>query len=83
MPLAGEKVERNDVMMSWERAARSNCNAERDGCCSVRRNCRDAPDGGAAQRLSFSLPIWQAKTWQHTTPFVLHFFSLDIIMSGL
>ena len=37
----------------------------------------------AAHWLSFSLPIWQAKTRQHATPFVLHFFPLDIIMSGL
>lgn len=35
--LGWEKMERNDeAVMSWERAARSNCHAERDGRCSVR-----------------------------------------------
>lgn len=50
MPLAGKKMERNDVMMSWERAAGSNCHAERDGRCSVRWSCRNAPDAAAASR---------------------------------
>lgn len=43
-----EKMECNYVMMSWEKVAKKNCNAEHDGCCSVRRNCWNAQDGKAA-----------------------------------
>ena len=89
MPLAGKKMERNDVMMSWERVARSNCNAEHDGCCSVRWSCWNALDGGAAQWLAFSacfLPSSLASrdaAAHHAFGFAFFFFPLDIIMSGL
>lgn len=75
-------MKHNYVMMSWEKMARKNCDAEHDGCCFFDRNCWNvAVELGGIITL-FSFPTWQAEMKQQTTSFYFVFFFLNQIMSG-